>query len=196
LAIRPALHDLLGDETGYTTNTHLEFMNAVLRYNRASQVSLNRLDVVRIISLTPYDRLIAKPSWQISTGFFPVEDLSYRDRSAPTLEFGAGGAAQSGWWRREVWYVMGELAGQYGAVFDERYRAGVGATGGLLFDLSAKSRAHAFVTYRAFPLGDRSSDIVGNLELRYTLSKDWDVRAGWKSRPDWREALVSVNAYF
>jgi hypothetical protein len=171
-------------------------MNAVLRYNRASRVSLNRLDVVRIISLTPYDRLIAKPSWQISAGFFPVEDLSYHDRSAPTLEFGAGGAAQSGWWRREVWYLLGELAAQYGAVFDERYRAGLGATGGLLFDVTAKSRAHAFASYRAFLLGDRSSDLVSGIELRYTLSKDWDTRIGWKHRPDRSEALIEVNAYF
>lgn len=196
LALRPALHDLLGDETGYTPNTHLEFMNTVLRYNRASGVNLNRLDVIRIISLTPYNLLVAKPSWQISTGFFPVEDLSFRDRSAPSLEFGIGGTAQSGWWRREVWYLLGELAGQYGAIFDERYRAGPGATGGLLFDLTAKARAHAFASYRAFLLGDRSSDLVSNIELRYTLSKDWDVRAGWKARPDWREALISVNAYF
>ncbi len=196
LAIRPALHDLLGDETGYTPNTHLEFMNAVLRYNRASRVSLHRLDVIRIISLTPYDRLIAKPSWQISTGFFPVEDLSFRDRSAPTLEFGVGGAAQSGWWRREVWYLLGEVAGQYGAVFDERYRAGLGATGGLLFDVTATSRAHVFTTYRAFQLGDRSSDLVSSLELRHTLSKDWDVRMGWSRRPDRSEAVLGINAYF
>ncbi len=196
LALRPALHDLLGDETGYTPNTHLEFMNTVLRYNQASRVSLNRLDVVRIISLTPYSRLIWKPSWQISTGFFPVEDLSFRDRSAPSLEFGTGGAAQSGWWRREVWYLLGETAVQYGAVFDKRYRAGLGATGGLLFDVTAKSRAHAFGSYRTFPLGDRSSDLVGGLELRYTLSKDWDARIQWKLRPDWAEAMIGINAYF
>lgn len=196
LALRPALHDLLGDETGYTPNTHLEFMNTVLRYNRAAGVTLNRLDVIRIISLTPYDRLIAKPSWQISTGFFPVEDLPFRDRSAATLEFGIGGAAQSGWWQREIWYLLGELAVQYGAVFDERYRAGPGATGGLLFDLAANARAHAFATYRTFLLGDRSSDLVGGVELRYTLSKDWDMRVGGKKRADWQEALLSVNAYF
>jgi hypothetical protein len=196
LALRPALHDLLGDETGYTPNTHLEFMNAVVRYNRASGVSLNRLDVIRIISLTPYDRLIAKPSWQISTGFFPVEDRSFRDRSAPTLEFGVGGAAQSDWWRREVWYLLGEVAGQYGAVFDTRHRAGLGGTGGLLFDVTAKSRAHAFASYRVFPLGHRSSDLVTGVELRHTVAKDWDVRANWSRRPDRSEAVLGVNAYF
>jgi hypothetical protein len=196
VALRPALHDLLGDETGYTPNTHLEFMNTVLRYNRTSQVYLNRLDVVRIISLTPYDRLIAKPSWQISTGFLPVEDLGFRDRSAPTLEFGIGGAAQSGWWRREVWYLLGEVAGQYGAVFDHRYRAGLGATGGLLFDVTAKSRAHAFASYRAFTLGHRSSDLVNGLELRYTVSKDVDTRVHWSRRPDRSEAILAINAYF
>jgi hypothetical protein len=196
LALRPALHDLLGDETGYTPNTHLEFMNTVLRYNQTSQVSLNRLDVIRIISLTPYDRLIAKPSWQISTGFFPVDDLSFRDRSAPTLEIGIGGAAQSGWWRREVWYLLGEVAGQYGAVFDHRYRAGLGGTAGLLFDVTAKSRAHAFASYRAFTLGHRSSDIVNGIELRYTVSKDVDARIGWSRRTDRSEGVLGINTYF
>ncbi len=196
LALRPALRDLLGDETGYTPNTHLEFMNLVLRYNRASRLSLNRLDIIKIISLTPYDRLIWKPSWHISTGFFPVDDLSARDRSAPTLELGYGGSLSSDWWRREVWYLLGETAGQYGAVFDRRYRAGPGATGGLLFDLTSRWRAHGYVRYRAYLLGHRSSDVVTGLEQRYTLSKDWDARVEWSRRPDRSEALVGINAYF
>jgi hypothetical protein len=196
LALRPALHDLLGDEAGYAPNSHLEFANLVLRYNQPSGLSLYRLDVIRIISLTPYDRLIAKPSWQISTGFFPVEDLGFRDRSAPTLEFGIGGAAQSGWWRREVWYLLAEASVQYGAIFDKRYRAGLGGTGGLLFDVAPNARAHAYATYRTYPLGDDSSDLLTHLQLRYTLSKDWDARIGWKHRPDQSETLLEVNAYF
>jgi len=196
LALRPALHDLLGDEAGYTPNTHLEFMNVVLRYNRASRVSLNRLDVIRIISLTPYHRLIWKPSWHITTGFFPVDDLSFRDRSAPSLEFGVGGAAQNAWWRREVWYLLGETEVQYGEVFDEKHRAGLGATAGVLFDLAPRWRAHAFGTYRAFLLGHRSSDLVTAVEQRYTLSKDWDLRIGWSRRPNRTEFVAGVNAYF
>jgi hypothetical protein len=196
LALRPALHDLLGDETGYTPNTHLEFMNTVLRYNHASRVSLNRLDVIRIISLTPYDRLIWKPSWQISTGFFPVDDLPFHDRSAPSLEFGVGGTAQSAWWRREVWYTLGEISVQYGEVFDERYRVGGGATAGLLVDLAPRWRAHVSGTYRTFLLGHRSSDLVTAVEQRYTFSKDWDVRIGWNRRPNRTEFVAGVNAYF
>lgn len=196
LALRPALRDLLGDETGYTPNTHLEFMNAVLRYNRASRVTLNRVDVIRIISLTPYDRLIWKPSWHISTGLFPVEDLSVSDRSAPTLELGVGGALPGRWWRREVWYILGETAAQYGAAFDHRYRAGPGATGGLLFDLAPRWRAHGYVRYRAFLFGHRSSDLATGLEQRYTLSKDWDLRVEWTRRPDRSQALLGINAYF
>ena len=196
LALRPALHDLLGDEAGYTPNTHLEFMNVVLRYNRASRVILNRLDVIRIISLTPYHRLIWKPSWHITTGFFPVDDLSFRDRSAPSLEVGVGGTAQNAWWRREVWYLLGETEVQYGEVFDEKHRAGLGATAGVLFDLAPRWRAHVSGTYRTFLLGHRSSDLVTAVEQRYTLSKDWDLRIGWNRRPNRTEFVAGVNAYF
>lgn len=196
LSLRPALHDLLGDETGYTSNSQIELANIELRYDRAHRMSLHRLDAVRIVSLAPYDRLIWKPSWQLGAGFTAVDDLSFRHRSAPTFELGVGGAVQSAWWRREVWYLLGELAGQYGAVFDEHYRAGLGATGGLLFDLTTTSRAHAFTTYRAFPVGDRSSDLVSQVEWRHTLSKDWDLRVAWKRRADRREVLLTLNAYF
>ncbi|MFZ5862056.1 MAG: DUF4105 domain-containing protein [Nitrospirota bacterium] len=196
LAIRPALHDLLGDETGYTPNTHLEFMNAVVRYNRASRVSLHRLDVIRIISLTPYDRLISKLSWQISAGVVPVEDLSFHDRSAPTFELGVGGAAQSGWWRREVWYLLGETSAQYGAMFDNRYRAGFGATAGALVDVTSRWRAHVAAIHRGFLLGHRSSDLMIRLDQRYTIAKDWDARLQWSRRLNQTEIIFGVNRYF
>lgn len=196
LALRPALHDLFGDETGYTPNTHLEFMNAVVRYNRASRVSLHRLDVIRIISLTPYDRLISKPSWQITTGFLPVEDLAVQHRSVPSIEIGVGSSIQTQWSRREVWYLLGEGATQYGSAFDQRMRAGVGATGGALVDLTPEWRAHAAATYRAFVLGHRSSDLLIRIDQRYTITPNWDVRLEWSRRPYRTETVFGVIRYF
>lgn len=197
ISLRAALHDLIADQTGYLPDSQLEMFHLRVRYDNEDRVPfLRELALLKIFSLSPTDLWIRKPSWRVTFGMNAVDDLPFRYRSALGLDFGVGGATKSGWWRREAWYLLGEGAVQYAAVFNEWYRAGLGGTGGLLVDLSARSRAHVFATYRAFLLGDRSSDLVTTIEFRQSLSKDWDAQAHWRWRQDQRETFLGISAYF
>jgi hypothetical protein len=195
IALRPALHDLLGDEAGYVPNSHLEIGNLVLRLEGERAVRIERLDLARIISLVPTDRLIRSPSWQLAFGWQTVTDLPTAPRAVLDLTVGAGTAVESSWWRREVWYALAETEAQYGAVLDERHRAGGGASAGLLFDLTSRWRAYGVTTYRSYPLGHRSSFLARSFQQRYTLARDWDVRIEWNRRADRTETLFTINAY-
>ncbi len=194
ISIRPALHDLAADQTGYLPNSQLEMFHLRLRYdNEDRKSSLEELTLLKIFSLSPTDRWIRKLSWRVAFGMTALDDLPFRHRSVTDLDVGVGFAVGR---LREVWYVLAETQAQYGEVLDEKHRAGLGGTSGLLVDLTTKSRAHVFARYRSFSLGDRSSDLVTGIEFRHSLSKDWDVRADWRWRPDQSEVVLGVSAYF
>ncbi|NJK88711.1 MAG: DUF4105 domain-containing protein [Myxococcales bacterium] len=68
--VRPALHDLLSDPTGYEPGAAIELLNTTLRLRPSDQdlPQLDRLDFVRIASLSPGDALGQRISWHLNAG--------------------------------------------------------------------------------------------------------------------------------
>ncbi|HEY5599381.1 MAG TPA: DUF4105 domain-containing protein, partial [Candidatus Manganitrophaceae bacterium] len=63
--IRPAYHDLLDDDAGYTPGAQIELMNTRLRYyHHRDRLELHSLNLADVISLFPVDPLFRKPSWK------------------------------------------------------------------------------------------------------------------------------------
>jgi hypothetical protein len=69
LQARPAYHGLLDAESGYVRGAQIDFLDLALRhYEGDAGVTLDRLTVVGIRSLSPRNRLIAPISWQLGGG--------------------------------------------------------------------------------------------------------------------------------
>jgi hypothetical protein len=69
LQARPAYHDLLDAENGYVRGAQIDFLDLALRhYEGDAGITLDRLTVVGIRSLSPRNRLIKPISWQLGGG--------------------------------------------------------------------------------------------------------------------------------
>ena len=69
LALRPAFHDLLNDDTGFAPNSELEIIGGKLRYYQATErVELERFTLFKVTSLPRFESLAPSVSYTIDTG--------------------------------------------------------------------------------------------------------------------------------
>jgi hypothetical protein len=198
LNLRPAYHDLLDPEPGYTPYSQIEFMSIKLRhYEKHDQYRLERLNVLNIISLSPMDRLFTRPSWKLDLGFETVRVQDCRYCGNFHFNVGPGAAVETRWLRREVYFAFAELDANYSHAFEENHRIGGGATGGALVELTERWKMLLSATYLRYALGEHSDNTKYSFQQRYTLSKNWALRLEvnhWERRDN--EVLLTVHGFF
>ena len=195
---RPAYHDLLDPETGYTPNAQIEFLAAKIRhYEKHNQFRLERLAIVDIISLSPMDSLFKRPSWKVGLTWETVRRDGCGYCGNLNFNVGPGVALETRWLRREVYFAFAEIDANYSHAFEENHRAGGGGTVGMLADLTERWKVLLSATYLTYPLGDRSDNTKYSFQQRFTLTKNWTVRVELNhfERRD-NEAMVTVQTFF
>jgi len=109
---------------------------------------------------------------------------------------GVGGALESHWFRKEVWFAFAEAEANYSRAYEERHRVGGGASIGNLVDLSEQWRFMVSGTYLKYALGEHSDDIRWFVGSRYTLARNWALRLEYNHRDRDNDVLFSVQAFF
>ena len=197
LSFRPAFHDLLDPEYGYTPGAQIEILGVALRhYPRSDHTRLERFTLVNILSLSPMDNLFKSPSWKISTGLETIQHRHCRFCRIGNINAGIGVSTESFWSKREVYFGFAELASEYGGIFSSNYRLGGGATLGALVDITDRWKFGLSGTYLNFPLGEKSNEWRVSAHQRYTLHKNVALRFEFNQRARTQEYLLNLNAYF
>jgi hypothetical protein len=81
LSLRSAIHDENDRQDGYIPGSRLEMFHLRLRYdNDRATAYLQDFTLIDIMSLSPWDRWVRKPSWMLHTGASVANDL---DRDLP-----------------------------------------------------------------------------------------------------------------
>lgn len=183
LSLRRALHDLSAPDDGYIPGSELVMGSARLRYDdQRRYLSVEQLELARIVSLSPWDRWVRKPSWKLSLSAEQAKELNCSGSSClyGALDAGAGLSARVHAGRDELFYILGETDLDFGAVLPQDWRAGAGASAGVIVDLAPHWRAHAEATYIDYaqrsPPRQRlrltnSLRLTRDLELRVTLDR-------------------------
>lgn len=183
VAWRASLHDLSSVDEGYIPDSHLEMGAVRLRVDHEDREPyVERLDIARIVSLSPLDPWVRKPSWKLSTGVDQAKELGCSGASCMyyALNGGMGVAAQSRLLRRELYYVLAETDFGFGPILPLGWRAGAGGTAGVIVDLSARWRLLGEATYieyarRSAPRQrlrlTSSVRLTRNTEFRVTLDR-------------------------
>ncbi len=183
LAWRPSLHDLSSVDEGYIPDSQLEMGAGRLRIDHDDrQLYVERLDLASIVSLSPLDPWVRKPSWKLSTGVDQAKELGCSGAACMyySLNGGMGVSAQSRLLRRQLYYLLAESDLGAGPILPLGWRAGAGGTAGVIIDLSARWRVLGEATYieyarRSAPRQrlrlTSSVRLTRNAEFRVTLDR-------------------------
>jgi hypothetical protein len=194
LSYRPGLHDLAADPSGYAETSQLEMGELRLRFdNRERRPYVERATLVDIVSLTPWDRWVRKPSWRVSAGVEQAKELGKAPDDSMVFDVSPG-IGLSAQWGPALLFGFGDVDVSAGPALPEGWRMGIGPTAGALWRMGFW-RVLASGTYREF--GQRSPHQERlKITSSWTLSRDWELRLNLDRRTPDAEAGLSLIRYF
>jgi len=198
LAWRPSLHDLSSVDEGYIPDSQLEMGAVRLRFdNDAREAYIERLDIATIVSMSPWDPWVRKPSWKLSTGVDQAKELGCSGASCMYYDLNAGGglSAASRLWRRELYYALAEADLGFGPVLAQDWRAGAGGTAGVIVDLTSRWRVLAEATYIEYAQRSAARQRV-RLTSSVRLTRDTELRLSLDRRTPHEEAGAMFYIFF
>lgn len=175
VAIRPAYHDLLDDERGYVEGAQIVFADAALRfYSSDRKLLLQQLDIIDIVSLSPRDAFFAPFSWKIKTGLLRRTGADGEDHLIYELNPGGGGSYRLD--KRNLLYFLGETDLSLGGGLEGKYAVGIGASAGLLTNLTKAWKIHLFNREIYYALGDKHNAWESGLHQNFILGTNTSLR--------------------
>lgn len=210
---RFAFHDWNASPVGYPANAQIEMLGIQARYfsKRADRrFQLERIDWVNVRSITPWDPVFRKSSWQFRMTWEPVRDLDCDSCRQFRMGYGTGYAAEVGMggMRNALTafaLVGGELgiADSFGDRLNQRYRLSPGGSAGFRLMpahwLSWASEAQAFLAVlgRTGAYWALSSELRASFEplFRSTFGSAFDLRIRGERQSYWSEISVRLNFY-
>ncbi len=152
LGIRPANHALMDPDAGYLQGAAISFLDTEFRYNLTERkLSLERLTVLEITSISEVGRFFKPVSWKASAGVFREEFSKrehrtvFRVNGGPGISFNRGG----------LFYLFAEPALKVGGGLEDGYSLGGVLTAGFLKQVTGSWKTQAQARAEDYWLGDR-----------------------------------------
>jgi len=208
LAIRPAIHDYLDASRGYPRDAELAMGNLALRFTDGPRrLSLDRLDLIDIVSASPVDRWVKSLSWKVWLGVDNARELGCErpesDRQGWRCLYGGvttggGGATRFGPEGRFMAFALVETDGGAGPAFrtGKRYRLGGGVEAGLVAEASARWRFQLGGRQIFYFLGDTRKNRRAQVMGAFTAAPGLDLRLGTSIAGTYADVTAQVLAYF
>ena len=186
IGIRPAFHDLGEDDTGHLSGAQIEFLDLLVGVDQ-SNVSLEKLSILSLASITPVTHFFKPFSWRMKSGW----DRDYADdRLSFVTRVGAGASVGND---QLFGYVLSEPEVRLGFHAD----VGLGLTAGAAINWGNRMKSHMETSYIFYLDGEDRSRVM--------ISQGWQwsplggVQCSYEGiDQDYREDRfkLGVNLYF
>jgi hypothetical protein len=172
---RLALHDLADPARGYPQTAQIEFLSTRLRLGQTpagtTRLEVERLDVVRVLSLSSLERFSRHISFQVAAGAVGLPASRGRLRGAGRFMLGSG-LAKSFWREALTLWAMGDAELLFGRSFsgdvpELPLRVGVGPSAGLRVRFHPDFVAVVSGFHYWYPVQDPPRRYVAEAVLRY-----------------------------
>ncbi len=194
---RAVYHDLLDPDPGYTLDSQIELGNLELRhYHGRNQFRIEKFTLANVLSLAPIDSWFRGPSWKIAIEMNTVKTHSCDLCSNGHFNIGVGGAIETHFFQREVFFLMGEADANVSGAYDENHRVGGGLSGGVVANVTNNWKWRASAGFLGYLFGDRSDDMNISVGQRWTFAKNFAFRATYTHHDRDNEILAVIHGYF
>lgn len=198
LRLRPAYHDLLDAEAGFTRGAELQFFELALRQTARQGGRLQSFTPVDIQSLTPSSALLGGKSWRVQFGL--ARHAAAQGGEPLVTQFSGGPGMAWDWQRRVLSYVFADNQLLVGKRLDDGYALGLGVSGGCLIDLSAAWRIQLQAASMRYWAGERQTRSLLELNQRWVWSRNQALRLEASVQHDEhgekRNLLAGWSGYF
>ena len=175
-AHRSTLHDFYDSDIGQNPQATMEMMNFKLKYfnkdetnGYRSKLYLDKLSLVKVISLSPIKKFFSNVSWKLDLGGTSIQDDSCDTCFAPGMTIG-GGAALMGKYFKTYFFLTSEVD-FHKELSKEGIRLGIGPEAEVIFNTAESLKVGFFGNHMwRFPAHVRKTYKYGS-RLRYTFSR-------------------------
>jgi len=195
LYLRPAYHDLLDPEAGYTRGAQINFMSVSGRYYpEKNSVVLQSLRPIDIISLAPRDTFFKPISWKVDGGLDRKTLADGQNRLLLRVNTGGGLAWEL--FNLGTFYSFAEAELNVSDRFSSKVALGAGPSAGMLgkftpkwsYHLKGRAIAYAVENHQQYSLSfEQQYELAKNIGL--SLSLGWDRSFG-HTRGEGRAGVV------
>jgi hypothetical protein len=193
----PSFHDLLDPPEGFPPHSQLELLTPTVRYYPdIRRLDLERFEAVRLISLSPLDAFVKKPSWQVNVGYQTLWDLECRLCHWVRAEVGTGVALQIGRDDHNVAYVLFNMEAGLAKNFDPDFRLSPGVMVGSIIQLFPPWRVHLSTSLYYPVVGGRSFYYRNFLRQHVVITRDLGLRLELNQFRATIEGLAALQIYF
>jgi hypothetical protein len=109
---------------------------------------------------------------------------------------GVGGALETHFLQREVFFLFSEADGNVSEAYDKNHRIGGGVSGGVVANVADNWKWLISGGYLGYPLGDHSDDVHISVGQRFTFAKNFAFRTTYTHHDRDNEILAAVHGYF
>ena len=206
LHIRPAYHDLLNDDRGFTPFSEIDLFGLKVRYVPGDKkFMLEELKLASIVSLTPWTSMEKPISWKFKAGYFGVKDVGCFHCHAGLFEVGAGMSTFLDPSSKSLFFALLKLKAEAGGGLPTKFRFNQGAEAGFLFNPWAPFKLELAGQIYTDLLRDidEKTHVQLRAQVAHSLGTRWDLRASHHHNLPQknvalrhRETQLGVNFYF
>lgn len=186
LRFRLALHDLIDPALGFPSGASIEFLPFTLRYREKSrQVTLEELELVRVLSVSPWSRFERPMSFGVGVGVTRTWDSACNDCATGFFDVGFG-AAFAPFGDAALFYglVEARVFAPFKAGLADALRAGAGPRAGLRLRFTDDLSLWAGGRFTYLPFQHPSSIWSAEGALRWQYTRDFAIGAEAALHPE------------
>jgi hypothetical protein len=187
---RPAYHDLLDDEHGFTRGAQVQFFDTAVRRYADGATRLEQMQLLDAVSLTPRDEFVDAVSWSAGMGW---KRRRLRDGSEP-LVFGMhGGPGLTVERGGSLIYGLVDVAAEIEGKLRRGYAIGAGPAAGWIADITPAWRVMLEARAIRFVAGEERDAWSGTIRQRVVLGRNAALRVDVGCEREFGESQYELN---